>query len=121
MNVGSLVEFLEDVLRSHVPVYAAPPLRWAVDWRSLADKFAMSRLPGFVDATTLYSARGDGLVVRLRHECGAWCMFDVEHIEFATRPGPDAARAFGDIIRARAACYCVPREVVVPCTARRCE
>lgn len=123
MNVGSLVEFLEDALRPHLPAPIVPTVNRGVDWRSLADRIAGRCLSarGFVEASVLHDAMGDGLRVRVRHECGAWCCFFVDARDFLYDPGPGAVRALYRVISDRAGCYCVPREVVAPCTAQRCE
>jgi hypothetical protein len=59
----------------------------------------------------------DGYRLRALHECGA-----VTVVVVAARELVSAERAV-DIIRERlfGSCYCVRREVLVPCTAQRCE
>lgn len=64
---------------------------------------------------------GDGVRVRAWHECGSLVFVDIDAIDLVMA-GSDAS--FVDLIidaLDRAGCYCVPREVIVPCTAQRCE
>jgi hypothetical protein len=125
VNVGGLVEFLEDALRPHLP--ARPPK--APQRHSRADDIAYA-------ATHLLGARGfrgagfaslwvdvlaDGEVVRVaaRHSCGSRLIVEFTG-ESLYAAGPGADRLILDTLD-RAGCYCVPREVLVPCTAQGCE
>jgi hypothetical protein len=65
------------------------------------------------------SLRDTEYVISARHTCGSRLVVRIAEGSLATRRDRDAFDFIVDTID-DAGCCCVPREVLVPCTAQRC-
>lgn len=59
----------------------------------------------------------DAIMLAARHDCGAMAVVRIDAVEMVS------AEHVIDLIRSRlfGSCYCVRREVFVPCTFQKCE
>ncbi len=84
------------------------------------DRFSLAQLGhrGFVESRTILDETGDGWRMRLRHECGAWCVTFVSSTIFMHVSTEKAIDLLSECMD-RIGCYCVrPPE---PCTHQSCE
>jgi hypothetical protein len=123
--VDGAASALEGAVRAELPQPAStvvPPSR-GPDWRSAIQKIAHHNLKprGFELEHVDMLADQDAFRVVASHVCGSRLVVRITGRMIVAARGERAAiMAIIDAID-RAGCYCVPREVLVPCTARSCE